>query len=322
VSPVDDALLAKSVTGSDVNGLSVMDWNEFRMSSAMESVLKGYTDPRMPVYFNPTQNSIDANTKANGGKYNADDLAHPLEFNGLRNGLTAGDMALPLNNHAANSRHGERWNSSTADVQYFSGFYFEDGVWKATTESGGYPAGQAVSSNIMASAEAWFLRAEGALLGWNMGGGTAKQYYESGITASMNQWGISDPATIAAYISSTAVPIAPQDAQNSPALSTVPVAWGASLSVQHEQVSLQKWLGLFPDGNEAWADVRRSGYLKLYPVVKSDNNEIPDPTVQDIKRIPFMLSEKTNNSTAVEAAIPLLGTGGDKTTTRLWWDVN
>ena len=36
---LDDALLAKSVTGSDVNGLSVMDWNEFRMSSAMESVL-------------------------------------------------------------------------------------------------------------------------------------------------------------------------------------------------------------------------------------------------------------------------------------------
>jgi hypothetical protein len=92
--------------------------------------------------------------------------------------------------------------------------------------------------------------------------------------------------------------------------------------VQHEQLSLQKWLALFPDGNEAWADVRRSGYLKLYPVVKSDNSEIPDPTTQDIKRIPFMLTEKTNNSTAVEAAVPLLGSGGDKTTTRLWWDVN
>jgi hypothetical protein len=204
-SPVDDAMLAKSVTGSDVNGLSVMDWNEFRMSSSMESVLKGYEDPRMPVYFNPTQASIDANKKANNGKYNAEDLAHPLSFDGLRNGNTASDMALPLNKADANSRHGERWNSSTADVQYFSGFYFEDGVWKAKSEAGGYAAGQAVASNVIASAEAWFLRAEGAMLGWNMGGGTAKQYYESGITASMNQWGISDPAVIAAYIASTAV---------------------------------------------------------------------------------------------------------------------
>ena len=319
---LDDALLAKSVTGSDVNGLSVMDWNEFRMSSAMESVLKGYEDPRMPVYFNPTQNSIDANTKANGGKYNPDDVAHPLDFNGLRNGLTAADMALPLNNHAANSRHGQRWNSSTADVQYFSDYYFEGGVWKAATDAGTYAAGQATSSNIISAAEAWFLRAEGVMLGWNMGGGTAKQYYELGITTSMLQWGITDPAAISAYLSSAKVPIPPQDAQNSPALSTVPVAWGGGQAVQHEQISLQKWLALFPDGNEAWADVRRSGYLKLYPVVKSDNPEITDPSEQDIKRVPFMISEKTNNSSAVEAAIPLLGSGGDKTTTRLWWDVN
>lgn len=321
-SPADDALIAKSVTGSDVNGLSVMDWNEFRMSSAMESVLKGYEDPRMPVYFNPTQNSIDANLAANGGRYNPDDLAHPLDFNGLRNGLVAGDMALPLNTAAANSRHGQRWNSSTADVQYFSGFYFEDGVWKATSEATTYPAGQAVSSNVMASAEAWFLRAEGAMLGWNMGGGTAKQYYESGIASSMNQWGITDAAAIQDYISSSRVPVAPQDAQNSPPLSTVPIAWGASESVQHEQITLQKWLALFPDGNEGWADIRRAGYLKLYPVVKSDNSEIPDPTTQDIKRIPFMLTEKTNNSAGVEGAVPLLGSGGDKTTTRLWWDVD
>lgn len=321
-SPADDALLAKSVTGSDVNGLSVMDWNEFRMSSAMESVLKGYEDPRMPVYFNPTQNSIDANLGANGGKYNPDDLAHPLQFNGLRNGLTAADMALPLNNHAANSRHGARWNSSTADVLYFSDFYFEDGVWKAGSDATTFSAGQATPSNVMCTAEAYFLRAEGAMLGWNMGGGTAKQYYEAGITASMNQWGITDPAAIAAYIASTNVPVPPQDAQNSPALSTVPVAWGGAEAVQHEQISLQKWLAIFPDGNEGWADVRRSGYLKLYPVVKSDNPEIPDPTTQDIKRIPFMVSEKANNAKGVATGVPLLGSGGDKSTTPLWWDVN
>ena len=38
-SPDDDALVKRSVTGDDNNGLSIMsDWNEFRMSATMESV--------------------------------------------------------------------------------------------------------------------------------------------------------------------------------------------------------------------------------------------------------------------------------------------
>ena len=34
-----------------------------------------------------------------------------------------------------------------------------------------------------------FCKAEGVLRGWNMGGGTAKEYYERGVTLSFNQWG-------------------------------------------------------------------------------------------------------------------------------------
>lgn len=321
-SPDDDALIKKSVVNSDVNGLSVMDWNEFRMSSAMESVLKGYHDPRMPVYFNPTQNSIDANLNANGGKYNPDDLEHPLDFNGLRNGLTAADMAVPSNNYNENSRHGVRWNSSTSTVQYFANYVYEDGVWKATSPDASYPAGQATPSNVMCTAEAYFLRAEGVLLGWNMGGETAKSYYDAGIEASMAQWGIIDPAVIDAYINSSATPIAPQDAQGSPPLSAVPVAFSTIPAVQLEQIAVQKWLAVYPDGNEAWADVRRNGYLKLYPVVKSDNADITDPTTQTIRRIPFMLSEHASNAAAVDQAASLLGAGGDKVTTPLWWDTN
>src|SRR5688572_32995756 len=57
-SPGDDAYVKRSETGQDYNGLSIMsDWNEFRMIGTMESVLKGYSDPRMPVYFLPAQNT-------------------------------------------------------------------------------------------------------------------------------------------------------------------------------------------------------------------------------------------------------------------------
>ena len=305
-SPDDDALLKKSVKGDDVNGLSVMDWNEFRMSSSMESVLKGYSDPRMPVYFNPTLNSVKANQDANNGTYNPNDLVHPLAYNGMRNGLTSAQMAEPLNNADANSRHGERWNSASADLNFLGK---------------NYAAGQSVPSNVMAAAEAYFLRSEGVLLGYNMGGGSAKEYYETGITTSMNQWGITDPLAISAYTSSTSTPIAPQDALNSPALSNVPVLFGLTPNVQKEQITIQKWLALYPDGNEAWADIRRSGALKLYPVATSDNPDLPDPATQKIRRINFMLSEKQTNGPEVDKAVNLLG-GPDKITTPLWWDKN
>jgi hypothetical protein len=277
-SPDDDALIVRTKKGDDFNGLAIMDWNEFRMSAAMESVLKGYDDPRMPIYFLPAVTTGD--------------------YEGLRNGLTSADMAAPLNKADANSHHGDRWSSV-------------DGL--------------ETPSNVMATAEADFLKAEAILLGWNMGGGTAKAHYENGIRNSMLQWGITDNAVINTYISSTNTPIAPGDFLSSPPLTDVPVLWGATPDVQKEQITLQKWLALYPEGVEAWADIRRSGALKLYPVANSDNPDLPstpaNPTANWIRRIPFINDEKISNGVEVGRAETLLQ-GPDKITTPLWWDKN
>jgi hypothetical protein len=280
-SPDDDALLKRSETGQDYNGLSIMsDWNEFRMSASMESVLKGYADPRMPVYFLPAQKT---------GTYE-----------GLRNGLTATELTQDINKHDANSHPGPRW----ASPQY-----------------GGNASYLSTPTNVMSTAEAYFLRAEGALLGWNMGG-TAKVLYEAGITNSLKQWGISDQALINNYINSTSMPIAPGDFLNSPPLTNIPVKFDpANKNVQLEQIALQKWLAIFPDGVEAWADYRRSHVLKLYPVVHSENPDISNTTTQWIRRIPFLLSESQNNGIELKKAVQLLN-GPDKVTTPLWWDKN
>jgi hypothetical protein len=279
-SPGDDALIIRSQNGDDFNWLSIMDWNEFRMSSTMESVLKGYDDPRMPIYFLPAVTTGD--------------------YEGLRNGLSSADMAAPLNKPDANSHHGARWSST-------------DGL--------------ETPSNVMATAEADFLKAEATLLGWNVGGLTAKQHYENGIRNSMLQWGITNATTINDYINSAATPIAPGDAQNSPAVSTAPVAWGATTALQKEQITIQKWLALYPEGVEAWADIRRSRAFKLYPVKQSDNPDLPTaadinaPTNNWIRRIPFINDEKTTNGAEVTKAVPLLD-GPDNIATPLWWDVN
>jgi hypothetical protein len=87
--------------------------------------------------------------------------------------------------------------------------------------------------------------------------------------------------------------------------------------MQREQINTQKWLALYPDGFEAWANFRRSDYPRLYPVVASDNADLPAGTF--IKRIPFITLEKQTNGAAVQEAEALLG-GPDKASTRLWWD--
>lgn len=287
-SPEDDALIKRSLKGDDGNGLSIMsDWNEFRMSAAMESVLKGYSDPRMPIYFLPV-GATAADPDGNG------------QFHGVRNGLTATQLTETPNLATSNSHVGARWSSPAF---------------------GGITTYLETPQNVMATAEVYFCRAEGALLNWNMGG-TAKDMYNMGIENSMKQWGITDMPTIQAYINSTSTPVAPNDFLNSPAMTNIPVLFHASdINIQREQIATQKWLAMFPDGMEAWADFRRSRYLKLYPVANSDNPDITNTSTQWIRRIPFLDSEKAVNGAEVEKAEELLG-GPDKVTTPLWWDKN
>jgi len=172
-------------------------------------------------------------------------------------------------------------------------------------------------STVMYSAEAYFLRAEGVLNGWNMGG-TAKEFYETGIEMSFKTWHITDDAVISAYTNSSNVPSAPGGYFNSPAVATAPVKFSTDPEVEREQIGVQKWIALFPEGHEAWASFRQSGYPKLYPLIHSDNPDAPVGTF--IKRIPFLNYDRDRNAPAVEAAVGLLG-GPDKISTPLWWDV-
>ncbi len=274
----DDAYMVKVEAGDDVNGLSgISVWNEFRMSASMESALKGYSDPRIGIYYQPASSS---NT-----------------YEGLRNGLTPAQLGEATNSNNANSNVGMRWVT---------------GGGSAWARVGTTP------QNMLHASEVYFIRAEGALKGWNMGG-TAKDLYEKGITASMKQWGITDNAKISAYIASDKTPIEPEDFLKSPALSKTPIKWSADAKTQLEQIATQKWLALYPDGIEAWADLRRSGLPKLYPVANNENDALSNG--ERPRRIPFLDYEKNTNAEAVKAAASLLG-GEDKVTTRVWWDKN
>ncbi|WP_101689509.1 RagB/SusD family nutrient uptake outer membrane protein [Dysgonomonas massiliensis] len=172
----------------------------------------------------------------------------------------------------------------------------------------------------MSPAEAYFLLAEGALRGWNMGG-TAQDFYEEGIRASFAQHGASG---VDGYIqNSTDIPARFVDKvsyNNINAYSSITIAWKSSSNFETnlERIITQKWIAMFPEGQEAWTEFRRTGYPKLFPVVKNNSNGNIDTQIQ-IRRIVFPQEEYNKNREEVDKAVGLLG-GPDTGGTKLWWD--
>lgn len=175
---------------------------------------------------------------------------------------------------------------------------------------------------FLTAAEVFFCRAEGALFGWNMGGGTAQAYYESGIKASFAQWGA---AGADAYVANnTARPNSYVDAvggfgSSVPAASNITVAWSDSDTEARklERIITQKWIALYPNGQEAWNEIRRTGYPQVFDIQTSKNGyslKVPN-------RIPYDTEEKVNNAANYAAGVALLG-GADDYATRMWWQRN
>lgn len=176
---------------------------------------------------------------------------------------------------------------------------------------------------LMTSAEVYFLRAEAALRSWANPGGTAQELYERGITTSLSQWGVADQASeyMNDAVSKPAAYVDPKNAaNNAPSPSTITIKWddGATFDTKLERIITQKWIAVFPEGQEAWSEFRRTGYPKLFPVVNNLSNNTISTTIQ-IRRINFPQAEYVANQAEVQKAIQLLG-GPDNGGTRLWWD--
>lgn len=175
----------------------------------------------------------------------------------------------------------------------------------------------------MTAAEAWFLKAEAALKGWT-GAGTAKANYEMGITRSMEQYSLDATSYKADATSQPAAYTDPKNAANNVAASGVSKAtikWDdmATNEQKLEKIITQKWIAMYPDGQEAWSEFRRTGYPKLFTVVVN-NSGGKVSTSAFIRRINFPASEYSTNSKGVADAVTKLG-GADNGGTRLWWDL-
>ncbi|MDP9078894.1 MAG: SusD/RagB family nutrient-binding outer membrane lipoprotein [Bacteroidota bacterium] len=174
----------------------------------------------------------------------------------------------------------------------------------------------------MNASEVYFLRTEGALRGWNMNG-TAKALYNSGISQAFSESGAGNASNYFNDATSVAAPYT--DVVNSSnsfttGMSTITIQWNdsAPFETSLERIITQKWIALFPDGQEAWSEFRRTGYPKIFPVIQNDSQGAISTTVQ-IRRLPYPQSEYNTNAAGVKTGVALLN-GPDNGGTKLWWD--
>ncbi|MFZ4100853.1 MAG: SusD/RagB family nutrient-binding outer membrane lipoprotein [Sphingobacterium thalpophilum] len=287
VSNADNALSKVKIDGTNVNKLSTITYiSEFVLSSTLASLMNGYQDPRLPVYTQPCCGRLTPSTAVFGGLV------------GFRNGFASAQRGNNLD--LQYSYVGKRWlpinNGGTNEPDH-----------------------------IMEAAEVFFLRAEGALRGWNMGG-TAQFLYNEGIKASIKFRTTASDAVVDAYVNSTNTPSKPldrfgnPDSRNSPPVTDIPVRFetAGSFERQLEQIITQKWLALFPmNDTEAWAERRRTGYPRGYAIIQSDNPALT--RTQLARRLIYPPNSYSTNKAATDAALVLLG-GPDTYATRLWWD--
>ena len=276
-----------ALMSSTVNSVNLASFwtyiNPFTMSAMSESLLVGFQDPRLKFFFNE-----------GGGR-----LGGNKGYHGIRNGL-------PRSLKTDDVRNGSAGNS------------FVSKQFLPIADGGTNPP-----FPVLTASEFYFLRAEGALRGWNMGG-IAKDLYNEGIRQSLKFWTDATLPDIENYVMSTNKPSAVPDgivhqAFNTPPVSDITVLYDESaiFERQLEQIITQKWIDLHVNGSECWAERRRTGYPRGYAVINSLDPEIPVTAL--IRRVTFAPVEYSNNSVELQNAISKLG-GVDKTMTRLWWD--
>ena len=178
----------------------------------------------------------------------------------------------------------------------------------------------------MRASEVYFLLAEAALHGFAVGG-TAESLYEKGIEMSFEENGIAS-SEVADYMSSGLKPSAysfhltnPGVNVDVPAVTQATTEWTGTDEEKLEKIMIQKWIALYPNGQEAWTEYRRTGYPKLHSAISNYSNGEVDSEV-GIRRMRFPTNKSTSaeDIANLESARKLLRGGLDKAGTRLWWD--
>ena len=298
--------------------IEIMGWNDLVMGASFINLLQNLDHPYMKYLF--TKNSIALEKSKQAFSDSSAPAVTPKGsvYVGMRNGVSPGEGQAVSNNPYC--------GYSTLDRTYFGECH--------------------PPLYLMKMSEVCFLRAEGALRGWNMGG-TAQSFYEQGIrTAYLEVRNYKEneyTKHVEQYLNVNAPKgIAYVDPQgltpDMPSVTKIGVKWneGDSKETKLEKIITQKYIASFPYSYESWVDLRRTGYPKLFPIlntehgdgtIKFDNSKVQ--TANNImRRIPWVSDDPQTKEDINATGIPALSEdtnnkpATDTQMQRLWWDVD
>ncbi len=230
----------------------VGSFDEIRSSETMVNTLLRLNDSRLTIFSRPTSATQSTPTPV---------------YVGVPNGLNDVDAL--------------RFNGGSNFISRVGTLYFEDAIT---------PRGiQVARGVIMTFAELQFILAEARQRNL-ISTGEARTYYENGIRASFEFYGL---PVVPSYLTQENVAFDPANAL--------------------VQIGTQKWISLYYQGMEPWFDWRRTNIPRLIPGRDNLNqNRIP-------VRFIYPTSEQGLNADNRNAAVARQGP--DDINTRVWWDV-
>ncbi len=150
-------------------------------------------------------------------------------------------------------------------------------------------------------AQVLFMQAEARHKGW-ITDSDPKTLYEKAIKASIDQW--------KAFTDSSGKAI---ESDIQAFLDGPKVKWDSSKAIQ--LIGEQKWVALFLQGYESWAEWRRLDFPKLKPAPDAKNESKTIPV-----RDPYHDDVSTYNEANYKYAVSTYLGGKDKLNTKVWWD--
>ena len=298
--------------------VDITNWRHIVMGASFINLLQNLDHPYMKYLFTKNSIALEKSKQAVSGTSAPAATSEGTVFIGMRNGVIPGEgQAASTNPYCG---------YSTLDRTYFS------------------------ECNpplyLMKVSEVNFLRAEGALRGWNMGG-TAQSFYEQGIRTAYLEDRNSPRKEYVNYVDDYLNVVAPKgiayvDPQgltpDMPSVTKIGVKWneGDSKETKLEKIITQKYIASFPYSYESWVDLRRTGYPKLFPILHPEHSDgtikFGDPKVQTadniMRRIPWISDDPQTKEDIKATGIPALSedTNNKPATNtqmqRLWWDVD
>ena len=271
------------------------NWGDTRLNASFESLLASLKHPYLEYVFDKNSNIV----------VNSSDPNDIMQANTRIMGLRAGIRMIPGQAYKDNFR-----------IAYSS------------IKNNGEMAMALLY--LMKVSEVEFLRAEGDLRGWTMGG-SAQQFYEQGIRNAQVEHRLMStyyPNAVDEYMSLEA-PVAYKyedqyDHSNDiESVTTIGVKWneGDSKETKLEKIITQKYIAAFPYSYEAWNDLRRTGYPKQFEVLNVEDGDGSLVQGDIIRKIPLPGRDTSVGMSDITASgIEALG-GSDTQGTRVWWDV-